>query len=74
MKFSFVCLLTAAMLSGAWCSGVGCAMSHAQSDGADDAPPIELGKVHWERDLEKSLQQSATESKPVLLLFQEVPG
>jgi hypothetical protein len=34
----------------------------------------ELGKVKWARTLEPALQQSAADHKPVLLLFQEVPG
>ncbi|MFK7773023.1 MAG: VPGUxxT family thioredoxin-like (seleno)protein, type 2 [Saprospiraceae bacterium] len=34
----------------------------------------ELGKVVWERDFEKGLAKSKAESKPVFLLFQEVPG
>ena len=43
--------------------------AYAQSDN-----PKELGKVNWERDLDNGLQQAAREGKPVLLLFQEVPG
>lgn len=42
---------------------------YAQSDN-----PKELGKVNWERHLDNGLQQAAREGKPVLLLFQEVPG
>lgn len=34
----------------------------------------ELGRVHWARKLEPALQASAIDHKPVLLLFQEVPG
>ncbi|MGI9516540.1 MAG: VPGUxxT family thioredoxin-like (seleno)protein, type 2 [Pirellulaceae bacterium] len=40
---------------------------------ADD-PPVELGKVKWHRDLEQAKQLSADSQKPVLILFQEVPG
>ena len=39
----------------------------------DDAPP-EFGRVRWGRELEPALETSARSSKPVLLLFQEVPG
>ena len=36
--------------------------------------PVELGKVHWIRDLELA-QKLATESgKPLFVQFQEVPG
>ena len=40
---------------------------------ADDAPP-EFGRVQWGRELEPALETSARTGKPVLLLFQEVPG
>ncbi len=36
--------------------------------------PVETGKVAWSRDLEGSLTASRQSGKPVLLLFQEVPG
>ena len=35
---------------------------------------VELGTVKWSRDLEASLAASKKSNKPVLLLFQEVPG
>jgi copper chaperone CopZ len=34
----------------------------------------ELGMVHWYRDYDQALAQAAKASKPVFLLFQEVPG
>jgi len=34
----------------------------------------ELGKVSWHRDYDTALQLSKKEKKPVLILFQEVPG
>ena len=36
--------------------------------------PIEVGHVHWGRDFEKALKNSADTGKPVLVLFQEIPG
>lgn len=36
--------------------------------------PVEVGHVHWGRDLESALKQSGKSGKPVFLLFQEVPG
>ncbi|MBK8700728.1 MAG: thioredoxin family protein [Saprospiraceae bacterium] len=36
--------------------------------------PIELGRVHWIRNLDEGLSKSAKLHKPVFLLFQEVPG
>lgn len=36
--------------------------------------PVELGKVEWLRSYEEAITQSKKECKPVLILFQEVPG
>ena len=42
--------------------------THAKSD------PIELGKVHWMRDLNQGQRKAQFSKKPIFLLFQEVPG
>jgi hypothetical protein len=34
----------------------------------------ELGTIHWLRDYDRALELSARTDKPVLILFQEVPG
>ncbi len=34
----------------------------------------EVGNVNWGRDFDAALQMSAASGKPVLVLFQEVPG
>jgi len=36
--------------------------------------PIELGLVKWERSLPAAKAKAKSDDKPVLLLFQEVPG
>lgn len=36
--------------------------------------PIEIGSVEWGRDLEVALKKSTATGRPVLVLFQEVPG
>ena len=36
--------------------------------------PIEVGDVQWGRDLDTALENSAKTGKPVLVLFQEIPG
>ncbi|MGC6425592.1 MAG: hypothetical protein ACON5H_01190 [Akkermansiaceae bacterium] len=41
---------------------------------AESAHPIETGTVKWSRDLDTSLKASKKTSRPVFLLFQEVPG
>jgi len=39
-----------------------------------DSNPIELGKINWNRNYDTAIQQAIKESKPVFILFQEVPG
>jgi len=41
---------------------------------AGDGNPTELGKVNWLRNFDEGIAKSASENKPVFLLFQEVPG
>lgn len=44
---------------------------------AGDPPadnPIELGLVRWQRDFPEALTSAGQSGKPILLLFQEVPG
>ncbi len=36
--------------------------------------PVELGKVKWQRDHDAAFAQAKKIGKPVLVLFQEVPG
>ena len=36
--------------------------------------PIEIGDVQWGRDFDAALKKSAATQKPLLILFQEVPG
>lgn len=36
--------------------------------------PIELGNVKWLRDFTEARQRSISENKPILILFQEIPG
>ncbi|KAA3606016.1 MAG: hypothetical protein DWQ01_17625 [Planctomycetota bacterium] len=45
-----------------------------QAQDSSNAVPAELGKVQWQRDLEKSLAKAKAKQKPLFLLFQEVPG
>ena len=37
-------------------------------------PTEELGQVNWGRDLDDAKAMSAESGKPILVLFQEVPG
>ncbi len=39
-----------------------------------DSQPIEIGLVHWGRNFEEAFERSRREGRPVLALFQEVPG
>lgn len=40
----------------------------------DGAAPVELGAVAWERDHDAAFARARTSGRPVLLLFQEIPG
>ncbi len=35
---------------------------------------VELGRIHWKRDLEQAKELSAESGKPLFVQFQEVPG
>jgi len=37
-------------------------------------PPVELGTVNWLRDFDQALVTGKSDNKPILILFQEVPG
>lgn len=41
---------------------------------SQDPAPVELGRVAWLRDHEAAFAAARGSGKPVLLLFQEVPG
>jgi hypothetical protein len=48
---------------------------HASAYGSQTAGnPVEIGNVQWGRDFDAALKMSAESGKPVLVLFQEVPG
>jgi thioredoxin-related protein len=47
---------------------------HAQSRTNSADQPTELGKVSWLRDYDAALAEAKRTDKPVLILFQEVPG
>jgi len=36
--------------------------------------PVELGRVDWLRDHDQAFAEARRTGKPVLLLFQEIPG
>ena len=44
------------------------------SNSASVDQPVELGDVHWLRDLDTAVSDSKKEDKPIAILFQEVPG
>ena len=37
-------------------------------------PEVEVGSIQWGRDLAQAKQTSSESGKPLMLLFQEVPG
>lgn len=36
--------------------------------------PVELGKIDWLRDHAEAVKQAKASGKPIMILFQEVPG
>ena len=54
--------------------GVCFAVAGQPCEGIADDPPCELGKVNWQRDYTAAKAASSENGKPILLLFQEVPG
>ena len=50
------------------------ALGTAALVGQTAANPVEVGDVRWGRDFDAALGKSAASGKPVLVLFQEVPG
>lgn len=69
MTFSRFLLLPAAVLL---LSGFGPSRGRAPS--AAERQAVEVGTVRWERDFQGALKMSDESGKPVLVLFQEVPG
>ena len=49
-------------------------LSLQAKDKPDLSKRIEVGKVKWGRDLDAALAKSKQTGRPVLVLFQEVPG
>lgn len=41
---------------------------------AGDLPPAELGRVSWLRDFAKAEAQARDSGRPLMVLFDEVPG
>lgn len=46
----------------------------ASASASGSTKPVEAGEVNWGRDLEAARRESAADGRPVLILFQEIPG
>ncbi|MFK7820038.1 MAG: hypothetical protein AB8G99_15045 [Planctomycetaceae bacterium] len=55
---------------------IGILLTFCLSDGAaaEETRKVEAGRVSWLRNLEEAKQQSTRTGKPILILFQEIPG
>ena len=73
-----VLFITLALAVGIFMSHLSSAESKQLSTGpaVSDAPNqrVELGRVHWMRDIEQAKGVSKKTGKPIFMLFQEVPG
>lgn len=56
------------------CASFACFISLAFAEVKKGTQEIEVGLVSWGRDIDKALEQSKKQNKPVFALFQEVPG
>ncbi len=55
----------AAVLASAGCSAQSATKSNT---------PVELGAIAWQRDFDAAVETAKQVDRPILLLFQEVPG
>lgn len=67
-----VVVATLVVFSILTCFGTSLAMQTFQEP--IEKNPVEIGSVNWTRDLDAAFANSQRSGKPVLLLFQEVPG
>ncbi len=49
-------------------------MSVSCSANENSKHPVEVGSVQWLRNYPKALESAKKTNKPLLILFQEVPG
>ena len=54
-------------------SGTGYSASAVRTSWESDNP-VELGRVNWLRDYDQAMAKAQETNKPILILFQEVPG
>jgi len=68
-------LLLGTVTAAAWPAPPTGMQTPAPSPGASALrQPRELGAVQWQRRVEPALDEAKRSNKPLLLLFQEVPG
>lgn len=49
-------------------------MGQASANDETAGNPAELGKVAWRRGFDEAIEEAKKNDKPLLVLFQEVPG
>lgn len=74
MKTAFLIPLTAILGLGALVLVSTVGNSVAVADAKDSSRQIETGQVNWLRNLDEAKELSASADKPILILFQEIPG
>lgn len=83
MRRFILVVIAALLIAGSWAmaqnlqSRSSFALASNNSGELISSPPkqrVEVGLVRWGRDLEAAQKQSKESGKPILLLFQEVPG
>ena len=71
---SLLPLLCLAALCSSCANGSSASMKEPTLDSPATKAHPELGLVRWERDFSKAVARSKKSARPILLLFQEVPG
>jgi len=61
-------------LGGAALTGIVALSIRAEDGGATSATPQELGTISWRRGFDAAAAESKRSGRPLLILFQEVPG
>ena len=73
-QLKYLLLISGIALAFAWRMKEESPAARPAPDAAGPENPVELGSVHWMRNPDSAFALSQKNHKPVLILFQEVPG
>ena len=67
-------IIISCLLLGLGPCGIGCAQEKPAVVAPEAENPVELGKIKWHRDFDEAAAESRKTGKPLMVLFDEVPG